>query len=156
SAAGAPRRAPDPPAPGRDGEVGRLSHRLLAPRARVRRPRSRPRRGRGRAVDRRRPARREALGRPASRVPQPAPRGRHLHPDRNGYDSPRPRPDLIGTQPMSPLERVVHRAQNAVVLVQAGLIGSLRPDKVAKTLLLLHRWGPTPAAGYQAAAVRYP
>ena len=43
---GAPRRAPDPPAARRDGQVGRLPHGLRPPRARLRRQRPRARPGR--------------------------------------------------------------------------------------------------------------
>ena len=61
----------------RDGQVGRLPHRVRAPRARL--PRQRPRAGRGgrRGAPGGGPARREAVGRPAPRVPELAPRRRH-------------------------------------------------------------------------------
>ena len=42
------------------------------------------------------------------------------------------------------------------VLVQAGVVRPERPDKTVRTLVALSRWGPTPAAGYAAAAVRCP
>ena len=41
-------------------------------------------------------------------------------------------------------------------LAGAGIIRPGRPDKVARTLMALARWGPTPAAGYTSAAIRFP
>nr|MDT0665252.1 acyl-CoA synthetase [Micromonospora sp. DSM 115978] len=41
-------------------------------------------------------------------------------------------------------------------LVRAGVLRPGRPDVVARQLRALARWGPTPAAGYRAAAARYP
>ena len=41
-------------------------------------------------------------------------------------------------------------------LVGAGIVRPDRPDKVLRIGLALWRWGPTPAAGYTAAAIRYP
>ena len=38
----------------------------------------------------------------------------------------------------------------------AGLVKPVRPDKLVKLGLTLRRFGPTPAAGYTAAALRYP
>jgi acyl-CoA synthetase (AMP-forming)/AMP-acid ligase II len=38
----------------------------------------------------------------------------------------------------------------------AGLVKPVRPDKLLKIGLTLRRFGPTPAAGYAAAALRYP
>ena len=70
------RRAADPPAARRHGQVGRLPHRLRPPRARLRGQRARARRRGRRGAARRRAARREAERRPAPRVPQPAPGGR--------------------------------------------------------------------------------
>jgi acyl-CoA synthetase (AMP-forming)/AMP-acid ligase II len=40
-------------------------------------------------------------------------------------------------------------------LVRAGVLRPGRPDVVAKQLKALAQWGPTPAAGYRAAAARY-
>ncbi len=39
-------------------------------------------------------------------------------------------------------------------IVEVEQIG--HPDRLARTLLALRRWGPTPAAGYTASAIRYP
>ena len=72
---GAARRPPDPPAARRDGQVGRLPHRVRPPPARLRRQRPRAGPGRGGGAARGGPAGREAVGRPAPRVSQPAPRG---------------------------------------------------------------------------------
>ena len=41
-------------------------------------------------------------------------------------------------------------------LNQIGLLRPLRPDQVVSMAAALRRWGPTPATGYAAAAVRYP
>jgi fatty-acyl-CoA synthase len=49
-----------------------------------------------------------------------------------------------------------HKLEVARTLLGTGMIQPMRPDKVARTLVALHRWGPTPAAAYTAAAIRYP
>jgi len=41
-------------------------------------------------------------------------------------------------------------------LAEAGIIRPTRPDRLVSTVLALWRWGPTPAAGYTASAIRYP
>ncbi len=41
-------------------------------------------------------------------------------------------------------------------LVQAGMAKPTRPDKLARVVQALVRWGPTPAAGYTTSAIRYP
>jgi fatty-acyl-CoA synthase len=41
-------------------------------------------------------------------------------------------------------------------LVGAGMIRPTRPDRLLRTGLALAKWGPTPAAGYTASAIRYP
>ncbi len=56
----------------------------------------------------------------------------------------------------SRLEWVGHQVGSVRVLAEAGLIRPIRPDRLARTLLALNRWGPSPAAGYEASAVRYP
>ncbi|MDQ3768735.1 MAG: acyl-CoA synthetase [Actinomycetota bacterium] len=40
-------------------------------------------------------------------------------------------------------------------LVRAGIVRPTRPDRLIKTGIALARWGPTPAAGYCASAIRY-
>jgi fatty-acyl-CoA synthase len=54
---------------------------------------------------------------------------------------------------MDPITRRLHTAKT---LVGAGIVRPVRPDKLARIGLALHRFGPTPAAGYTAAAIRYP
>jgi acyl-CoA synthetase (AMP-forming)/AMP-acid ligase II len=49
-----------------------------------------------------------------------------------------------------------HKLEVARTLLGTGMIQPMRPDKVARTLVALHRWGPTPAAAYTASAIRYP
>ena len=48
-----------------------------------------------------------------------------------------------------------HKLQVAKTLLGTGMIKPTRPDKVVRSLLALQRWGPTPAAAYAGAAVRY-
>ncbi|MEA2384460.1 MAG: hypothetical protein QOH72_4431 [Solirubrobacteraceae bacterium] len=57
---------------------------------------------------------------------------------------------------MSVTERVLQKLFTAKTLVGAGVATPTRPDKVAKAVLALHRFGPTPAAGYTVSAIRYP
>jgi len=47
----------------------------------------------------------------------------------------------------------VHTART---LVGAGILQPVRPDRLVRIGLTLARWGPTPAAGYAGAAIRYP
>ena len=77
------RDAPHPSAARRDGQVGRLPHRLRPRRARLRRQRAPARERGGRGARGRRPARHQAERRPAPRLPQPAQGGRHPPPDRH-------------------------------------------------------------------------
>ncbi len=49
-----------------------------------------------------------------------------------------------------------HRLRVARTLAATGMFRPQRPDRLARTLLTLRRWGPTPAAGYTASAIRYP
>ncbi|MDX6677604.1 MAG: fatty-acyl-CoA synthase [Solirubrobacteraceae bacterium] len=48
------------------------------------------------------------------------------------------------------------RALTARTLAASGMFAPVRPDRAARALLALRRWGPTPAAGYAASAIRYP
>ena len=57
---------------------------------------------------------------------------------------------------MNVLDQVVHKAWVARTLAGAGIIRPTRPDKLARVGIALARWGPTPAAGYAASAIRYP
>jgi acyl-CoA synthetase (AMP-forming)/AMP-acid ligase II len=49
-----------------------------------------------------------------------------------------------------------YKLKVAQTLLGTGMIAPMRPDKAARSLLALHRWGPTPAAAYTSAAIRYP
>jgi acyl-CoA synthetase (AMP-forming)/AMP-acid ligase II len=57
---------------------------------------------------------------------------------------------------MNVLDQVINKAWVAYTLTNAGVIRPTRPDKLARIALTLNRWGPTPAAGYTAAAIRFP
>ncbi len=49
-----------------------------------------------------------------------------------------------------------HRLEVARTLLGTGMIRPVRPDKALRALAALQRWGPTPAAAYTGAAIRYP
>jgi fatty-acyl-CoA synthase len=57
---------------------------------------------------------------------------------------------------MSLLGKVADKVHTARMLAGAGVIRPTRPDKLLRVGLALHRWGPTPAAGYTASSIRYP
>ena len=48
------------------------------------------------------------------------------------------------------------KAHTARTLVASGMFAPVRPDRTARALVALRRWGPTVAAGYAASAIRYP
>ena len=55
------------------------------------------------------------------------------------------------------LPRVIaERAQTVKTLLASGVVHAQRPDKVGRTVLALHRWGPSPATGCIAAAIARP
>jgi acyl-CoA synthetase (AMP-forming)/AMP-acid ligase II len=54
---------------------------------------------------------------------------------------------------MDPVTRRLHTFKT---LVEAGIVRPVRPDKLARIVLTVARFGPTPAAGYSAAAIRHP
>jgi acyl-CoA synthetase (AMP-forming)/AMP-acid ligase II/uncharacterized membrane protein len=54
------------------------------------------------------------------------------------------------------LTMVGNKLHTARVLAGAGFIRPERPDRTLRTITLLRRWGPTPAAGFAASAARYP
>ena len=54
------------------------------------------------------------------------------------------------------LKAVEHNVGSLRVLVEAGVIRPIRPDKLARLGLVLARWGRSPAAGYVAATIRFP
>ncbi len=52
--------------------------------------------------------------------------------------------------------RVADQAFSLRTLAQAGLVSLDRPDRAARALIELHRWGATPAAGYAVQSARTP
>src|SRR5690349_17741265 len=48
------------------------------------------------------------------------------------------------------------RIHTARTLFDAGIIAPTRPDKLLRLGKVLRQFGPTPAAGYTAAAIRFP
>jgi acyl-CoA synthetase (AMP-forming)/AMP-acid ligase II len=54
------------------------------------------------------------------------------------------------------LSQVTQKLFTARTLVEAGILRPTRPDKALRIANALRRWGPTPAAGYTAAAIRDP
>jgi fatty-acyl-CoA synthase len=57
---------------------------------------------------------------------------------------------------MNVLDSASRKLQTAKTLIEAGVFGPTRPDRLLRTALALQRWGPTPAAGYTTSAIRYP
>src|SRR3954471_22026213 len=55
-----------------------------------------------------------------------------------------------------PLEFAATQAWGVKTLVDAGILGPERPDRLARVGLNILRWGITPAAGYASGAARYP
>ena len=49
-----------------------------------------------------------------------------------------------------------HKLKVARALLATGIVKPIRPDRAVRALLVLRRWGPTPAAAYGASSVRYP
>jgi fatty-acyl-CoA synthase len=49
-----------------------------------------------------------------------------------------------------------YKLQVARTLLGTGMIKPVRPDRAVRSVMALHRWGPTPAAAYTASAIRYP
>ncbi|MGI8779776.1 MAG: acyl-CoA synthetase [Solirubrobacteraceae bacterium] len=58
-------------------------------------------------------------------------------------------------KPPSP-GQVAGKLQTVATLARAGIIRPQRPDRLLHAAVALIRWGATPAAGYKAAASRYP
>ena len=52
--------------------------------------------------------------------------------------------------------QVSHQAGNVKVLVDAGVVRPIRPDRLWQFLRTLQRWGRSPAAGAISLAARYP
>ena len=57
---------------------------------------------------------------------------------------------------MDLLNQVTNKAWAATVLARTGIIRPTRPDKLVRIAMAFAKWGPTPAMGYQAAAIRHP
>src|SRR5438128_6487109 len=53
-------------------------------------------------------------------------------------------------------QQAKHKLHVARTLLGTGMFKPARPDKTLRSLVALHRWGPTPAAAYAGAAIRYP
>ena len=53
-------------------------------------------------------------------------------------------------------EQLGGKLQTVATLARAGIIRPQRPDRLLRAGAALARWGATPAAGYTAAAARYP
>ena len=56
---------------------------------------------------------------------------------------------------VSPLTMAANKLHTARVLAGAGFVKPERPDRILRSLTAMRRWGPTPAAGFAAAAIRY-
>jgi acyl-CoA synthetase (AMP-forming)/AMP-acid ligase II len=52
--------------------------------------------------------------------------------------------------------QISDRLHTAKTLLDTGIIRPTRPDKLLRIGVALQKWGPTPAAGYTASAIRYP
>ncbi len=55
-----------------------------------------------------------------------------------------------------PLDALSTKAFTARTLLESRMFGPTRPDKLVRSLMAVSRWGPTPAAGYTASAIRHP
>jgi acyl-CoA synthetase (AMP-forming)/AMP-acid ligase II len=53
-------------------------------------------------------------------------------------------------------EQAKYKLQVARTLLETGMFQPTRLDKALRSVAVLHRWGPTPAAAYAGAAIRYP
>ena len=69
-----------------------------------------------------------------------------------GTEMPTDEPGLLGKARM----QVGQGLYSVKTLVEAGLVRPERVDRTVRALLAIQKWGFTPAAGYSAAAVRYP
>ncbi|HEX6457399.1 MAG TPA: AMP-binding protein [Thermoleophilaceae bacterium] len=57
---------------------------------------------------------------------------------------------------VGPLTMAANKLHTMRTLAGAGFVKPERPDRLLRTVNQLRRWGPTPAAGFAAAAIRYP
>jgi fatty-acyl-CoA synthase len=62
----------------------------------------------------------------------------------------------VNEQTASPIALARHKLLVLRSLVDTGMFEPLRPDRVAKSLVALRRWGATPAGAYSGAAARHP
>jgi acyl-CoA synthetase (AMP-forming)/AMP-acid ligase II len=53
-------------------------------------------------------------------------------------------------------DKARYKLQVARTLLETGMFQPTRLDKALRSVAVLHRWGPTPAAAYAGAAIRYP
>jgi fatty-acyl-CoA synthase len=53
-------------------------------------------------------------------------------------------------------QQALYKLHVARTLLGTGMLAPTRPDKAIRSLAALRRWGPTPAAAYAGAAIRYP
>jgi fatty-acyl-CoA synthase len=54
------------------------------------------------------------------------------------------------------LDTLSTKAFTVRTLIECGMFGPTRPDKLVRTIKAIKEWGPTAAAGYTASAIRYP
>jgi acyl-CoA synthetase (AMP-forming)/AMP-acid ligase II len=54
------------------------------------------------------------------------------------------------------LDTLSTKAFTVRTLIECGMFGPTRPDKLVRALKAIKDWGPTTAAGYTASAIRYP
>jgi len=50
----------------------------------------------------------------------------------------------------------MYKLQVAKTFLETGILKPVRPDRAARSLVALRRWGPTPAAAYTGSAARHP
>src|SRR3954470_4043453 len=65
-------------------------------------------------------------------------------------------PQDLGFREVNVIGQITDKLYTAKVLLETGIIGPARPDKLLRVGVALQKWGPTPAAGYTASAIRYP
>ncbi len=57
---------------------------------------------------------------------------------------------------VGPLTMAMNKLHTVRTLAGAGMVKPERPDRIVRTVTMLRRWGPTPAAGFAGSAIRYP
>jgi fatty-acyl-CoA synthase len=58
--------------------------------------------------------------------------------------------------PQQLTQQVLYKAHVARTLLATGMLRPTRPDRAVRSAAALRRWGPTPAAAYAGAAIRFP